>query len=88
MLITFHYRSEIWYVILCTITYGLKETSKTLLQNKYKENETNISYLTSLIKYLSTMSMIIIYFIKIKFYGENRNIKQKTFISQKKRMKK
>ena len=89
MLITFHYRSEIWYVILCTITYGLKETSKTLLQNKYKEYETNISYLTSLIKYLSTISMIIIYFIKIKFYGENRNIKKKIiFVSQKKKNEK
>ena len=84
MLITFHYRSEIWYVILCTITYGLKETSKTLLQNKYKEYETNISYLTSLIKYISTMSMIIIYFIKIKFYGEKIKWKNKIFLIIKK----
>ena len=70
MCISFHYRFEILYIIISTITYGLKETSKTILQNRHKEYKKNISYLTGLIKYFAIISMIIFYFIKKKFHGE------------------
>ena len=70
MCISFHYRFEIIYIIISTITYGLKETSKTILQNRHKEYKKNISFLTGLIKYFAIISMIIFYFIKKKFHGE------------------
>ena len=58
MCISFHYRFEIIYIIISTITYGLKETSKTILQNRHKEYKKNISFLTGLIKYFAIISMI------------------------------
>ena len=64
MCISFHYRFEIIYIIISTITYGLKETSKTFLQNRHKEYKKNISFLTGLIKYFAIISMIVFYFIK------------------------
>ena len=64
MCISFHYRFEILYIIISTITYGLKETSKTILQNRHKEYKKNISFLTGLIKYFAIISMIVFYFIK------------------------
>ena len=64
MCISFHYRFEIIYIIISTITYGLKETSKTILQNRHKEYKKNISFLTGLIKYFAIISMIVFYFIK------------------------
>ena len=70
MCISFHYRFEIIYIIISTITYGLKETSKTILQNRHKEYKKNISFLTGLIKYFAIISMIVFYFIKKKFHGE------------------
>ncbi len=92
MFFSFNYRFEIWYIIICTISNGIKTLISTRIETKNQTNKTNIAYLISTVKYCATIFHIIFYIIekilsKTHFsLDEEKLTKKKKFLSYKKQI--
>lgn len=92
MFFSFNYRFEIWYIIICTFSNGIKTLISTIIEKNNKTNKLNIAYLISIVKYCATSFHIIFYIIekilsKTHYSLDKEKLtKKKKFLSYKKQI--
>ena len=85
MLISFNYRFEIWYIVICTIANGIKAISSKLVENHsdQSDDKKNIKFVISTVKYSATIFHIIFYEIEKKLSKRKNKEKDKIFENKK-----